>query len=137
MCRVVRKQGMVVLELYNQWNVKTVYKNIRMSRHRKLFNFPFRLIFRSMSPFDDWGPTYDRYNNWFEIKKWLRESGMSDFRGRGLGFGYHTYLFQPLYINATLEKHYPNLLRRYYNVCLWIESTSGHSSPGDTPWRNS
>jgi ubiquinone/menaquinone biosynthesis C-methylase UbiE/uncharacterized protein YbaR (Trm112 family) len=130
-CRVASNDGLVVLELYNQWNLKTVYKNIRMSRYRKLFNFPFRLIFRSMSPFDDWGLTYDHYNNWFETKRWLRESGMGQFRGRGLGFGYHKYLFNPLYINAFLEKHCPNLLERYYNACLWIEQRIGTL----IPWR--
>ena len=130
-CRVVRNRGLVVLELYNQWNLKTVYKNIRMSRYRKLFNFPFRLIFRSMSPFDDWGLTYDHYNDWFETKRWLREGGMGQFRGRGLGFGYHKYLFNPFYINAMLEKHCPSLLERYYNACLWIEQRIGTLFP----WR--
>ena len=29
-CRVIRQGGGVVLELYNEWNPKTIYKNIRM-----------------------------------------------------------------------------------------------------------
>ena len=129
MCRVARKQGMVVMELYNAWNPKTIYKNIRMSRYRKILNAPFRLIFRSMSPFDEWGLTYDRYNNWFETKRWLRERQMSDFRGRGVGFGYHKYLLEPFYIMAVLEKHAPRLLQRYFDACLWIEQRIGPLIP--------
>ncbi|HKR82564.1 MAG TPA: methyltransferase domain-containing protein [Terriglobales bacterium] len=131
LCRVVRKQGSVVLELYNQWNLKTVYKNIRMSRWHKVFNLPFRLVLRSMSPFDHWGLAYDHYNNWFETKRWLRESGMQEFEGRGVGFGFHKYFFEPLYINAVAQKHWPRALQRYYDSCLWFERHFGMV----VPWR--
>ncbi len=130
MCRVVDKRGLIVLELYNTWNPKTVYKNIRMSpRLRKVLNAPFRLVFRSMSPFDEWGLTYDRYNGWFQVKRWLREAGMRDFRGRGVGFGYHKYFFAPFYIFAVLEKHAPNFFQRYLNTVLWVEQRIGPRIP--------
>jgi uncharacterized protein YbaR (Trm112 family)/ubiquinone/menaquinone biosynthesis C-methylase UbiE len=129
MCRVTRKQGITILELYNTWNPKTVYKNIRMSPYRKILNAPFRLIFRSMSPFDDWGLAYDRYNSWFEAKRWLHECGMDNFRGRGLGFGYHKYFLGPFYITSVLEKHAPRFLERYFGACLWIEQRIGPLIP--------
>jgi ubiquinone/menaquinone biosynthesis C-methylase UbiE len=127
--RVIRPRGIVVLELYNQWNPKTIYKNIRMSRYRKIFDAPFRLVFRSMSPFSDWGLTYDKYNNWFEVKRWLRETGMGDFQGRGVGFGYHKYFTEAFYINDVLQKHFPNFLKRYINACLWTEQRIGPVIP--------
>ena len=129
LCRIVRSQGLVLFELYNQWNAKTIYKNLRMSRYRKLLNYPFRLIFRSVSPFAEWGLSYDRYNNWFELKRWLTEGGMSGFEGRGVGFGYHKYFFEPLYVNAYMEKYCPAVLQRYYDACLEVERIIGGVIP--------
>ncbi|MEO5376205.1 MAG: methyltransferase domain-containing protein [Magnetococcus sp. DMHC-6] len=124
--RVVRENGDVLLQIYNSWNPKNLYKAIRMSRIRKVFNFPFRLLFKSMSPFDDWGISYDRYNSWWELKNWMRQSGLSQLQGRGVGFGYHKYLFQPFYIDAILSKKLPELLKAYYNRCLEWENRLGH-----------
>ena len=59
----------MILELYNTWNPKTLYEQVRMSPIRKVFDAPFRLLFRSMSPFDDWGLDYDNYNRWFETRR--------------------------------------------------------------------
>lgn len=130
MCRVTRPDGDVILELYNTWNPKTLYKNIRMSpRLRKVLNAPFRIIFRSMSPFSDWGIGYDRYNSWFQVKRWLRRAGMKDVHGRGVGFGFHKYLIGPLYIDAVLNKRAPNLLRRFYQASFRAEKLIGGLRP--------
>ena len=81
MSRVTREHGNVILELYNTWNLKTIYKEIRMSpRLRKALNAPFRLVFRSMSPFGDWNLDYDNYNSWFEVKPWLTFAERVDHR---------------------------------------------------------
>jgi ubiquinone/menaquinone biosynthesis C-methylase UbiE/uncharacterized protein YbaR (Trm112 family) len=127
--RVTRSGGSVVLELYNKWNLKTVYKNIRMSRLGKVLNWPFRKVFRSLSPFDDWGLTYDRYNSWLELHRWLRRCGMVRIRGRGVGFGYHKYLFDPFFIDAIMEKRAPKLLKKYYNACFSAEKLVGSWVP--------
>lgn len=117
LARVTRDQGDMILELYNNWNLKTIYKNIRMDpRLRKAFNAPFRALFRSMSPFEDWGIAYDRYNNWFQVKQWMRKAGFQGFRGRGIGFGWHKYLWDPLYVNSVLQKRAPGLLSAYYRA---------------------
>ena len=129
-CRVTRPGGDVVLELYNTWNPKTLYKNIRMSpRLRRVLNAPFRFAFRSMSPFSDWGLAYDRYNSWFQVKRWLRSANMRDFHGRGVGFGFHKYLIGPFYIGAAMIKHAPGLLRRFYDASFRAEKMIGGIRP--------
>ncbi len=130
MARVVREGGDVILELYNRWNLKTIYKNIRMSpTWSRIFNAPFRVVFRSMSPFAPWGLVYDRYSGWFEVKRFMARAGLTGFQGRGVGFGYHKYLFQPFYIDAVLNAHVPNFLPRYYNACFAIERAIGGLIP--------
>lgn len=129
LCRVTRARGSLILELYNTWNPKTLYKNIRMSKYRTIFNYPFKLLFRSCSPFDYWGLDYDKYNNWFQVKRWLKTCGMHGIRGRGVGFGYHKYLFEPLFINAILAKRKPGWLRSYYAGCLAVEKLIGRWIP--------
>jgi ubiquinone/menaquinone biosynthesis C-methylase UbiE/uncharacterized protein YbaR (Trm112 family) len=129
-CRVTQPEGDVVLELYNTWNPKTLYKNIRMSpRLRRLLNAPFRLVFRSMSPFADWGIAYDRYNGWFQVKRWLRSANMRDFHGRGVGFGFHKYFIDPFYLHAAMSKHTPGLLLRFYRASFRAEKLIGGIRP--------
>jgi SAM-dependent methyltransferase len=130
MARVTRDKGDVILELYNTWNLKALYKQVRMTRNlRKLLNAPFRLLFRSMSPFGDWGLEYDRYNGWFQVKRWMRRAHLYGFAGRGLGFGYHHYLLQPFYLDAVWEKKAPHLRKRYYDACLHVERAIGRIVP--------
>lgn len=130
MARVVREDGDVILELYNTWNLKTVYKNIRMSPTlRRIFNAPFRMLFNSMSPFNAWGLSYDQYNNWFEVKRWMRKADLHDLVGRGVGFGYHKYLFLPFYVDALLSRKAPKLQSWYYDVCFRVEQKIGPLVP--------
>ncbi len=129
LCRVTRDHGDVILELYNTWNPKTIWKEIRMSKVRKVFNAPFKRLFRSLSPFDEWGLDYDNYNHWFEIKGWLKKNHMQGLRGRGVGFGFHKYLFDAFFINGILEKRTPGLLRRYYAAVFGFEKLFGSAIP--------
>lgn len=135
MSRVTKPGGDLTLELYNTWNLKTIYKNIRMSPTlRKIFNAPFRLVFKSMSPFDKWGINYDNYNGWFQVKRWMRRAGISGFTGRGAGFGYHKYFFVPFYVNAVLNKHAPGLARKYFAACFAVERALGAIPPMRWTW---
>ncbi|GKS58897.1 hypothetical protein YTPLAS18_24240 [Nitrospira sp.] len=129
LCRVARVNGDVILELYNTWNPKTIWKEIRMSRFRKVFNAPFALLFRSLSPFSEWGLDYDNYNHWFEVKAWLNKSRMRGLQGRGVGFGYHKYLFDAFFVNGILEKRAPGLLRAYYAGAFAFEKLFGSMIP--------
>ncbi|MBF0371309.1 MAG: methyltransferase domain-containing protein [Magnetococcales bacterium] len=130
MGRITRSGGDVILQVYNNWNLKTLYKNIRMSpRWRRIFNYPFRKIFRSMSPFSDWGLAYDRYNSWPELRKWMVGAGLGAIEGRGAGFGYHKYFLQPFYIDALLNRKAPGFLKGYYQKCLQLEGQIGSIPP--------
>jgi SAM-dependent methyltransferase len=129
LCRITRDHGDLILELYNTWNLKTIWKEIRMSPIRKLFNFPFKLLFRSLSPFDYWGLEYDNYTHWFEVKSWLKKNHMDGLKGRGVGFGFHKYLFDAFFLNVTLEKRKPDLLRRYYAAAFSFEKKFGSTIP--------
>ena len=132
LCRVLRDQGNLLLELYNHWNPKTVYKFIRMSPIlRKICNAPFKLLFRSLSPFDDWGLGYDNYNGWFQVKGWMQRANMHGIRGRGVGFGIHKYFFEPFQIFAVAGKWMPRLLQKYFDLCLATEGVIGRWPP----WR--
>jgi uncharacterized protein YbaR (Trm112 family) len=130
MARVVRDQGDVILELYNTWNLKTFYKQIRMTRNlRKILNAPFRLLFKSMSPFDDWGLQYDRYNRWLQVRRWMLGAQLHGIEGRGVGFGHNKYLLQPFYIDAVMQTRAPRFRRHYYNACFRLERAIGGMAP--------
>jgi ubiquinone/menaquinone biosynthesis C-methylase UbiE/uncharacterized protein YbaR (Trm112 family) len=129
MCRVVRRNGDVILELYNALNPKALYKAIRMSPYAKYFNAPFRWIFHSMAPFAPWGLDYDKYNHWWQVRRWLAAQGMTRVKGRGVGFGYHKYFFHPFYVSAIFAKKSPRLLKRYLDVCSGFERRWGASIP--------
>ena len=129
MCRVVRRDGDVILELYNTLNPKTLYKNVRMSRFAVYFNAPFRRVFHSMSPFAPWGLAYDNYNDWFQVRRWLAARGMAEATGRGVGFGYHKYFFQPFYVSAVLAKKAPGVFKRYLDACTAFERRWGSAIP--------
>jgi SAM-dependent methyltransferase len=129
LCRVTREHGDLILELYNTWNLKTIWKEIRMSKIRSLFNAPFKMCFRSLSPFAEWGLTYDNYNHWFEVKRWLKKGQMRGLRGRGVGFGFHKYLFDAFFVNGILEQRAPGLLRRYYDAAFGVEKLCGAAIP--------
>jgi hypothetical protein len=100
-----------------------------MSRLQPIFNAPFRLLFRSLSPFAEWGLDYDNYNHWFEVKGWLAKNHMRGLQGRGVGFGFHKYLFDTFFVNGILEKHAPDFLRKYYATAFACEKLLGSMIP--------
>ncbi|MBF0625667.1 MAG: methyltransferase domain-containing protein [Magnetococcales bacterium] len=126
MARIIRPGGNLLIQVYNFWNLKTLYKALRQSPVRRVLNAPFRLLFRSMSPFDAWGLDYDHYNSWWQLKTWMARAGMTRLTGRGAGFGFHKYFLQPFYVDAILAKQAPGLLQRYYQGCLALERRIGH-----------
>lgn len=102
MSRVTRVGGSVILELYNTWNLKT------------------------LSPF---APRGLKYNNWFQVKKWMHRSNLYGFQGRGVGFGSHKYLLNPFNINAFLSNKAQGLLKGYYNAIYRLERLIGGVIP--------
>lgn len=129
MARVTRPGGDVILQVYNIWNLKTLYKAIRQSPLHKIFNAPFRLLFRSMSPFAPWGLDHDRYNRWGQLRRWMVQAGLGGITGRGAGLGYHKYLLVPFYLDAAWKNHAPGLRAAYYDACLAWEKRWGGRFP--------
>ncbi|MBF0285083.1 MAG: methyltransferase domain-containing protein [Magnetococcales bacterium] len=129
MARIVRPGGDLLVQVYNAWNLKTLYKAIRMSPLAPIFNAPFRLLFRSMSPFAPWGLDYDRYTGWWRLRSWFWGQGMDRVVGRGAGFGFHKYFWIPFYVDATLRKSHPEWLKNYYAGCLRWEGRWGGVPP--------
>jgi uncharacterized protein YbaR (Trm112 family)/2-polyprenyl-3-methyl-5-hydroxy-6-metoxy-1,4-benzoquinol methylase len=129
MCRATRVSGDVILEVYNTWNPKTLYKAIRMSRLAPVLNAPFQWIHPKWSPFAPWGMAYDRYNSWAELSRWLRGCGMRVVDARGVGFGFNKYLVGPFLIHALVRRISPALLRAYYDLCLRLEPIVGRLVP--------
>ena len=59
----------------------------------------------------------------------MRGRNLRGFEGRGVGFGYHKYLFDPFYFNAVINKIAPPLLKRYYGTCFTLERAIGGLIP--------
>ncbi|NIR46495.1 MAG: hypothetical protein GWN83_21260, partial [Gemmatimonadetes bacterium] len=95
----------------------------------KICDAPFRLVFRSMSPFAPWPLNYDRYNDWFQVKRWMRKASYGNFSGRGAGFGYHKYFVQPFYIHALMRRFTPGLMKPYFATCFAVERMIGSWIP--------
>jgi len=129
MARVTRSKGNLMVEVYNSWNLKALYKNIRMSpRLRGILNLPFRPFVKDRLPFGDWGLTYDRYNSWLELRRWLGRSGMKPNGGRGAGFGYHRYILHRSFVEMLLMRR-SRLITAYYNACFHVEKLIGGLPP--------
>jgi ubiquinone/menaquinone biosynthesis C-methylase UbiE/uncharacterized protein YbaR (Trm112 family) len=111
MVRVCDSGGRVVLHLYNSLTTKNIAKTIRGSRLQPLFNAPFRMLFRTLSPFAKWPLDYDHYNSAFEARRWLKTLGVEVEEIRGEGFGFNKWLVEDFFIAPFLQKR--GLLTRY------------------------
>jgi hypothetical protein len=129
MCRTARSSGDIIVEVYNTWNLKTIYKAIRMSQLGPILNKPFQWITPRWSPFGPWGLDYDRYNSWRELSRWLRASGTRVIEARGVGFGFNKYFFLPFLGDALVKRISPRMLQGYYDLCLKIEPVIGKLFP--------
>ncbi|MBF0609811.1 MAG: methyltransferase domain-containing protein, partial [Magnetococcales bacterium] len=121
MARVTRKGGDVLIQVYNVWNLKTFYKLLRQSPLQPLLNAPFRLLFRSMSPFAPWELDYDRYTRWSTLANWMEEASLIPGAGRGAGFGFHKYFLVPFYLDALWKNRAPQGRATYYRHALAVE----------------
>ena len=53
---------------------------------------------------------------------------MRDFRGRGVGFGFHKYFMDPFFVE-DVRKRTPKLLRRFYRASFGAEKALGALRP--------
>lgn len=100
MVRTTKPSGYIVLEVYNKYNLKELYKRIRM--------LP---IFDRIKP---WGLSYDRYYSYREIATWCRESFVKPLAWGGAGWGFHFWLFDIIKFRAWAPR--------------WLQKTAYHFS---------
>ena len=130
MARVVRPQGQLTLHLYNELSSKGLVKRIRQSRFASIVNAPFRALSAGkLSPFAAWELEYDQYNSVPQVSRWLRRAGVRVSEVRGCGFGFNKWLMGGFMIAPWLERHRPQLLRRYLGASLRGEEAAGRIWP--------
>jgi SAM-dependent methyltransferase len=130
MARVLAPGGEITLQCYNDLSSKGLVKRLRQSRlGSAVLNAPFRLLFRTMSPFGPWELEYDQYNTVPQVRRWLRDAGVRVTKVRGTGFGFNKWLLAGFMVAPWLEKHRPEILKRYLAVSLRAEEALGRHSP--------
>jgi len=90
MVRATRPAGFVGLEIYNKFNLKEVYKQIRM--------LPWIEKIRT------WGLKYDPYYSYRDIKRWCRENFVNPAGYTGVGWGYHFYFLDLFFFRRFAPK---------------------------------
>jgi ubiquinone/menaquinone biosynthesis C-methylase UbiE len=119
--RVLRTGGEVTLHCYNELSSKAVVKHVRQSWVGKVLNWPFRALFRTLSPFAPWELAYDKYNSVPQVRRWLRRSGVRVTTVRGAGFGFNKWFMGGFLVAPWLERRRPQLLQRYLATSLRAE----------------
>jgi SAM-dependent methyltransferase len=125
MSRVCKVGGQAILHCYNELSSKAVVKRIRESRLSPMLNFPFRALFRSLSPFAPWEIPYDKYSTVPQIRRWLRECGVRTLEIRGAGFGFHKWFFEDFFIAPVLEARARRVWNGYLAKSLWMQNAVG------------
>ncbi len=130
MARVLRAEGQVTLHCYNDLSSKGLVKRLRQSRFAPLVNAPFRALSGNrLSPFAAWELEYDQYNTVSQVSRWLRRSGVRIGKVRGTGFGFNKWLLSGFMVAPYLERHRPDLLKRYLAASLRCEEVAGRLWP--------
>jgi SAM-dependent methyltransferase len=108
MVRVTHPSGHVALELYNQYNLKELYKRFRMN--------PW------IDRLKPWGLSHDAYHSFHDIERWSRESFVIPLQYRGAGWGWHFYLLDLI----RFKNCAPALLQSVlFRSSLYIEGQIG------------
>ncbi|MFA4941245.1 MAG: methyltransferase domain-containing protein [Patescibacteria group bacterium] len=105
MARVTKPSGHVALEIYNKFNLKEIYKRLRMSRFGKKW-WP-------------WGLDYDRYYSYREIEKWSRDNFVKPVKFAGAGWGINFYFFELIQFRRFAPKWFQKAV---YGFFLFIEN---------------
>jgi ubiquinone/menaquinone biosynthesis C-methylase UbiE/uncharacterized protein YbaR (Trm112 family) len=125
MARVCKVGGHAIIHCYNNLSSKGVMKRIRESRLAPVLNFPFRAVFRSLSPFARWEIPYDKYSTGMQIRRWLKQCGVRTTEVRGAGFGFHKWLFEGFMLAPVMEARAPKVLKTYLATSLKMQDTIG------------
>ncbi len=103
MVRVTKPSGYVALENYNKFNLKELYKRIRM--------------IPALNEIWPWGLNYDAYHSYCDIQNWCDQTFIKPIKYTGAGWGINFYLlellrfrrFAPEAVQKTLYKIYLGL----------------------------
>ena len=107
MSRITKPKGMVALEVYNKFNLKEIYKKIRMSK-----------TVRKIKP---WALDYDRYYSFLEIKSWAQKNLIRPIAWSGCGWGIHFYLFDLIRFRNNSE----DTQKKIFNIFFKLEKLIG------------
>lgn len=108
MVRTTKPAGYVSLEVYNKFNLKELYKRIRMTKF--------------MDKMWPWGLDYDRYYSYREIEKWCSQNFVKPLKYSGAGWGIHFYLFELIKFRGLAPKPLQKIV---YNFFLALEGIIG------------
>ena len=100
MSRITKPDGYLAIEVYNKFNLKEIYKKIRMT------NF-----FNKIKP---WSLKYDEYYSFLQIKKWANKNAIKTVEWSGAGWGIHFYLFDLIRFKTFNPKLQKNILDFYF-----------------------
>lgn len=108
MVRITKPSGHVALENYNRYNLKELYKRIRM--------------WEPLARRRPWGLSYDAYHSFRDIEQWSDACFVKPLAYRGAGWGFYFYLFELVNFRGRA----PHWLQRpIYRVWFWFERQLG------------
>jgi ubiquinone/menaquinone biosynthesis C-methylase UbiE/uncharacterized protein YbaR (Trm112 family) len=98
MVRIIKPEGLIAIQVYNKFNLKEIYKRIRMG------------ILKSFFP---WPLSYDRYFSFLEINKTVKKFHVKTIGWSGAGWGVHYYLFRFFFFKLS-ERLQKNILDFFF-----------------------
>lgn len=108
MTRVTHPASFIVLENYNRYNLKALYKAFRM--------------IPSIQKIWPWGLSYDKYDSYRDINAWCEDHFVKPLDFAGAGWGFHFYLFDFIKFRGI----FPQWLQKpILDCCLFAEDIVG------------
>ena len=107
MSRITKPEGLISVQVYNKFNLKEIYKRLRMLK-----------FVQKIKP---WALKYDRYYSFLEINSWARDNLIKNISWSGSGWGIHFYLFEIIKFKSFNE----NFQRKIFNFFLFLEKILG------------
>ena len=107
MARITKPEGLISIQVYNKFNLKEIYKKIRM------LNFVQKI--------KPWALKYDKYYSFLEINSWAKNNLIKKISWSGSGWGIHFYLFEIIRFKSFNEK----FQKKVFNFFLFLEKILG------------
>ena len=107
MSRITKPDGYLALEVYNKFNLKEIYKKIRMNK-----------FFNKIKP---WPLQYDEYYSFLQIRDWANKNALKTAGWSGSGWGIHFYFFELI----RFKSFNPNLQKKILDFYFYLERIIG------------